>query len=465
MLKIYNTLTRKLDTFKPVNNEKVTMYTCGPTVYDYAHIGNFRSNVFFDVLKRALKFLGYDVLHVMNLTDVEDKIIRKSKEKNLSINEYTQPYIEAFFEDLATLRIIPADVFPKATEHIDEMIDLIEMLNKKGYTYEKGGSVYFNIGRFDSYGDFAGIDRNELKDGARVDSDEYGKENAQDFVLWKAVKEEGEPSWPTPFGEGRPGWHLECSAMAMKYLGETIDIHCGGEDLVFPHHQNEIAQSEAATGKPFVNYWMHCAHLQMGEQKMSKSLGNFYTLRDLVDKGVNPVHLRYLLLSTNYRSPLLFSFDLIDQAGAAVDRIRDFARRLEREKPEGGDAQLTKDAIAAASTGFRKMIEDDLNMSGALGEMFTFIKSVNTMLDDKKFTADGIEEAKNLLLSWDTLLDVLKDVQAENADSAEIEKLIEDRKQARAEKDWAKADEIRDKLVEMGIILEDTPQGTIWKKK
>jgi len=465
MLKFYNTLTRKTEDFNPQDKNRVSLYSCGPTVHNFAHIGNFRANLFVDILKRTLRFFGFNPFHVMNITDVEDKIIKKSLETGMSINEYTEPYTKAFFKDLDTLRISHADIFPKATEHIQEMIKLISDLKEKGFTYEKGGSVYFNIEKFENYGKLAGIDRTELKAGTRGDADKYDKENAQDFVLWKAPKVEDEPSWDSPFGPGRPGWHLECSAMSMKYLGETIDIHCGGEDLVFPHHQNEIAQSEAATGKSFVRYWLHNAHLQMGSEKMSKSLGNFYTLSDLMEKDLDPVAIRYLLMSTHYRSPIIFSFEGIEQAGAAVMRLRDFKRRLEREKPEGGDVIKTKAIITAAETGFKEKISDDLNISGALGEIFTLVRNANALLDSGKFTEKGRKKALALLKDWDSILDVLTETNMIDINENEIEQLILKRNEARDAKNWEEADRIRDELIQKGIILEDSGQGTRWKLK
>jgi cysteinyl-tRNA synthetase len=297
-IKFYNTLTRHLDSFKPIEKDTVKIYSCGPTVYDYAHIGNFRSYIFSDLLRRFLKYEGYKVIHTMNLTDVDDKTIRRSNEENMSLKEYTDKYIKVFFEDLETLNIEKVEYYPRATEHINEMIELIKKLDKNGYTYEADGSIYFNISKFKEYGKLSKIDLSGMKSGVRIDVDEYNKEDVRDFVLWKG-KKEGEPFWETEYGAGRPGWHIECSAMSSKYLGETFDIHTGGVDLIFPHHENEIAQSECASGKKFVNYWLHCAHLIVNGEKMSKSKGNFYTLRDLLKKGYSPKAIRYLLLSTN----------------------------------------------------------------------------------------------------------------------------------------------------------------------
>jgi cysteinyl-tRNA synthetase len=465
MIRFYNTLTKRVDNFKPLKEGKVGLYFCGPTVYDYAHIGNFRAYIFGDLLKRFLKFSGYKVTHVMNITDVEDRIIEGAIREEVSIVEYTKEYTEAFFKDFNTLRIQPPDIRPKATEHIDEMLDLIERLEKKGFTYERDGSVYYRINKFDRYGNFAGIDRSQLIEGARIESDRYDKDNVHDFALWKAKKLDDEPCWESKYGCGRPGWHIECSAMSMKYLGEKFDIHCGGIDLIFPHHENEIAQSEGATGERFVNYWLHCAHLQADGQKMSKSLGNFYTLRDLIAKGIDPVAIRYLLISSHYRNPLNFTFDSVEQAVASIERLRDFKRRLERERPSDGDKERSEKIIADADRGFREKIEDDLNISGALGEIFTFIREINLMLDNGELTEEGRTNALNLLLRWDQILDVLRESRAKELDIGFIEDMIQMRNEAREEKDWSKADAIRENLFSKGIVLEDTPQGTTWKRK
>lgn len=449
----------------PIKEGEAGIYSCGPTVYDYAHIGNFRSYIFTDLLKRFLKFSGYKVRHIMNITDVEDKIIKSAVKEGVDINTFTEKYIEAFYKHLDTLRIQKAEVFPRATEHIKEMSDLIKRLDENGYVYQRDGSTYYNIGKFKEYGALAGIDRSQLKTGARIDSDEYDKENAEDFVLWKAKKETSEPSWDTPYGEGRPGWHLECSAMSMKYLGEHFDIHSGGIDLVFPHHQNEIAQSEGATGKRFVNYWLHCAYLQVDGQKMSKSLGNTYTLNFLTDKGFDPVSIRYLLMSSHYRSPLNFTFEGVAQADAAVERLRDFKKRLERERPAGGDDEKSDGMITSAEKGFKSSMEEDLNISGALGEIFTFIRNINAMLDHGELSEGGRLSSLSLLDKWDTILDVLNEDANQKEDISWINDLINKREEARKNRNWASADEIRNELLGRGIVLEDTPQGTIWKKK
>jgi cysteinyl-tRNA synthetase len=465
MIRFYNTYGRKLEEFVPIRKEEVGLYSCGPTVYDYAHIGNFRAYIFTDVLKRFLKFSDFKVRHVMNITDVEDKIIAAAHRSGVTINDYTKKYIETFFDNLNILRIQKADAYPRATEHIKEMSALIERLEQKGFTYRRDGSVYFDISKFKDYGALAGIDTSQLKAGARVDQDEYDKENAQDFVLWKAQKTADEPAWDTPYGIGRPGWHLECSAMSMKYLGEHFDIHSGGIDLIFPHHQNEIAQSEGATGVRFVNYWLHCAYLQVDGQKMSKSLGNTYTINFLLEKDLNPVSIRYLLLSSHYRSPLNFTFEGLAQADSAVERLRDFKRRLEREKPQNGDEEKTIETIGQAEMSFKSFMEDDLNISGSLGEVFTFLRNINAMLDHGALTETGRLQSLALLLKWDSILDVLSEDTGNSLDSVWIDDMILRREDARKTKDWASADRIRKELLEKGIILEDTQQGTIWKRK
>lgn len=465
MIRFFNTYGRRLEEFIPIREGEAGLYSCGPTVYDYAHIGNFRANIFTDLLKRFLKFSGYKVRHVMNITDVEDKIIAAAAKQGMSINEYTKKYIEAFFNNLEVLRIEKADKYPRATEHIQEMTDLIKRLEQKGFIYMRDGSVYYDISKFKNYGALAGIETDQLKAGARVDQDEYDKDNVQDFVLWKARKTEVEPSWETPYGTGRPGWHLECSAMSMKYLGEHFDIHTGGIDLIFPHHQNEIAQSEGATGNTFVNYWLHCAYLQVDGQKMSKSLGNTHTINFLMEKGMDPVSIRYHLISSHYRSPLNFTFEGVAQADAAVGRIRDFKRRLEREKPQGGDEAKTDETIDRSAKSFAGFLEDDLNIAGSLGEMFTFIRDINTMLDDGSLTETGRQRSLALLMKWDSILDVLREDYKDDSDSAWIDNMISKREEARKARDWAAADEIRNGLLEKGIVLEDTPHGTIWKKR
>src|SRR5215467_4368191 len=369
MLRLTNTLTGKQEDFTPQDNETVRMYTCGPTVYDFVHIGNLRTYVFEDILRRHLAS-KWKVKHVMNITDIDDKIIIRSIEAHKDIKTYTAPYTAAFFKDCKTLRIQEPDVITPATEYIPEMVDLVSRLLESDYAYQEGDSIYYRISRFPNYGRLSKLDRRELKIGARVDADEYEKEEPRDFVLWKAPKHQGEPRWTAPFGEGRPGWHIECSAMAMKLLGETLDIHCGAVDNIFPHHENEIAQSEAATGRPFVRFWIHGEHLLVNGEKMAKSKGNFFTLRDLLDKGYDPLTIRYLLVSVRYRKQLNFTFDGLKDAKAALDRVKEFVFRLSTAKLKAGRNEKVTAAVNTAHDAFEAGPDDDLNTSGSLGAPF-----------------------------------------------------------------------------------------------
>ena len=462
-IKFYNTLTRHLDSFKPIEKDTVKIYSCGPTVYDYAHIGNFRSYIFSDLLRRFLKYEGYKVIHTMNLTDVDDKTIRRSNEENMSLKEYTDKYIKVFFEDLETLNIEKVEYYPRATEHINEMIELIKKLDKNGYTYEADGSIYFNISKFKEYGKLSKIDLSGMKSGVRIDVDEYNKEDVRDFVLWKG-KKEGEPFWETEYGAGRPGWHIECSAMSSKYLGETFDIHTGGVDLIFPHHENEIAQSECASGKKFVNYWLHCAHLIVNGEKMSKSKGNFYTLRDLLKKGYSPKAIRYLLLSTHYRKQLNFTEEGINAAQQAVEKLQIFYNNLKNLNTFSPDDNGYKDILNSSIEKFDSNLEDDLNISGALGELFNLVHITNKFIQENKLTKTDTENVLNAVRKINSILAVIDESDDENIDE-EIEKLIEQRQQARKDKNFKLADEIRDKLKnEYNIILEDTKEGVRWRK-
>ena len=462
-LRFTNTLTRKKEEFIPLVPGQVRMYTCGPTVYDFAHIGNFRTYLFEDLLRRYLKYRGYQVVQVMNLTDIDDKTIRGSQAQNISLPEYTARYKQAFFADLDTLGIERAEHYPEATTHIPEMVRIIQRLVERKHAYKAEGSYYFKIASFPQYGALSHMKLNELQAGARVSSDEYEKESVSDFALWKAWDEaDGPVFWETPLGKGRPGWHIECSAMSMKYLGETFDIHTGGVDNIFPHHENEIAQSQCATGKPFVRYWMHSEHLIVEGQKMSKSLGNFFTLRDITAKGYPPVAVRYLLLSTYYRQQLNFTFEGLDAAKGAIERLIDFRRNL--ETVEGGtDNPEFAQALSNAYAGFEANLDDDLNISGALGEVFTFVKETNRRLANRELSAADAVKAIQALDRFDTVLGVLPKMAA--ALDSEIQSLIDERIAARQSKDFAKADNIRNHLLEMGIILEDTPKGTVWKRK
>ncbi len=464
MLRLKNTLTRALEDFKPLEDNLVRMYACGPTVYDYGHIGNFRTFVAIDLLRRYLKYLGYEVRHVMNITDVEDKIIRGMLESGKSLAEYTEFYTEAFLDDLTTLSIERPELMPRATEHISEMIDIMNLLAERGHTYESEGSLYFSISSLPGYGKLSGLKLEGNLAGARVDVDEYEKADARDFVLWKASKAEHEPRWDSPFGEGRPGWHLECSAMSMKYLGESFDIHCGGVDLIFPHHENEIAQSEGATGKPFVKTWFHAEFLLVEGEKMSKSKGNFYTIRQLIDQGYSAMAIRYLLLSVPYRTQLNFTLEGLRAAASSLERLKNFRRRVTDFEGASGSRPRVQDIIARTREGFESGMNDDLNTSGALAAVFDLVRDINIALDANEFGADDRQSVLGLLGRIDSVLGVLGEVQAEMLDP-EIEAKIEERNAARRARDFARADQIRAELSECGIILEDTPQGTKWKRK
>ncbi|MCU0276972.1 MAG: cysteine--tRNA ligase [Acidobacteria bacterium] len=460
-MRFYNTLTRRLEEFREIEKGKVGLYTCGPTVYDFPHIGNNRAYVFEDLVKRFLIHSGYAVRHVMNITDIDDKTIRKASELGVPLSAVTQKFIDAFHADLRALNVLPADVYPRATEHIPEMVGLISQLLEKGFAYEKDGSVYFSIGRFPNYGRLANVEPESLKLGAAVSADEYEKEAVQDFALWKG-KKPGEPSWPAPFGEGRPGWHIECSAMSMKYLGPHFDIHMGGVDNIFPHHENEIAQSECANGVAFVNFWLHCQHLIIDGQKMSKSLGNFYTLSDLLGKGHAPMAVRYLLIATHYRKLLNFTLEGLEMAAQALSRVKNFVFSLKNVGTEGeADAELAA-AVQASLAAFQKNMADDFNVSGALGEMFDLIGKVNPRLN-----ALSRADAANLLGYVERVNSVLGILEPDDQGplDAEIEARIALREKARREKDYARADEIRAELKAQGIVLLDTPAGVKWKKE
>ncbi|MGQ9673350.1 MAG: cysteine--tRNA ligase [Candidatus Aminicenantales bacterium] len=483
MIRFFNTLSGQKEEFKPLVPGEVKLYTCGPTVYDFAHIGNFRAYVFEDLLKRFLLFMGFKVIHVMNITDVDDKTIRGARKEGSSLRDFTQKYIDAFFEDIRTLRIAPADYYPRATEHIPEMVAMVKGLLNKGFAYEKDGSYYFSIAKFPGYGKLSKIKIDALQPGQRVDTDEYEKENIHDFALWKAKKED-EPFWETEIGLGRPGWHIECSAMSSKYLGETFDIHCGGIDNIFPHHENEIAQSEALSGKTFVRYWLHCHHLVVDGEKMSKSRGNQYNLRDLLSRKVDPLALRFLLLSTHYRKTLNFTFEALSQAENSLQRIKDFIYELRTRPLEAGKTDLIFKWIEQAKQRFIKGLSDDLNISLSLTALFDLIRKVNILMAEKKLGQDGARAVLDLLHNLDQVLAVLptaegglikEDILERLAQSEKpgrsgeiplpadvIEKIVR-RFRARAAKDYEQADEIRRDLVEQGILLEDTREGVRWK--
>jgi cysteinyl-tRNA synthetase len=460
-MQIHDTLTHRLETLEPLEPRHVRLYTCGPTVYDYAHIGNFRTYVWEDLLRRALRHAGFRVTQVMNITDVEDKIIAKAMASKISLDATTAPFIQAFYEDLDVLGIERAEHYPRATEHVPEMIALAEQLRERGHTYESQGSLYFRIASFEGYGRLSHLDRREIKVGARVDSDEYEKDDARDFVLWKAERP-GEPAWDSPFGRGRPGWHLECSAMSMKYLGESFDLHTGGVDNIFPHHENEIAQSECATGRPFVKHWMHAAHLMVDGEKMAKSKGNFHTLRDLLARGNDPRALRFLLLSAHYRSPLNFTFDALARSSAELTRIDDFLARLDREPGlEGRNAEF-EERLSRAEAEFDEALAMDLNVSGVLGALFRTVREGNSALDRGELPAATRIALRDTLRKWDRVLGVLE--RPVEILDAEVEGLISRRTEARASRNFAEADRIRKELADRGVLLEDTPQGVRWKR-
>jgi cysteinyl-tRNA synthetase len=464
-LRFYNTLTLQLQPFAPERDNTVRMYTCGPTVYDFAHIGNFRTFVFFDLLRRWIRESGYKLDHVMNITDVDDKIIRNAVAQGKSLAEYSNIYTEAFFEDARLLRLETPEHVARATEHINEMADAIVELGDKGFTYPSDGSVYYRISKFPEYGKLSHNDFSGMKAGARVDVDEYEKADARDFVLWKAPKA-NEPFWETRVGPGRPGWHIECSVMAIRYLGDTLDLHAGGVDLIFPHHENEIAQSEALTGKPFARFWVHAEFLLVEGQKMSKSLGNFYTLRDILGRGYPPETVRYLLASVPYRKSLNFTFKELKSAETAIDRVRNYKLRLETDKfPEGVNEKIAARSDEAIKA-FRDAMDDDLNTAEALAAVFEYIRDTNTAMDSGEFRAGNVEAASGLLRLFDRVFDVLDVTRSVDSLSDEqVEALIAARTQARKSRDFKRSDAIRDELTAKGIILEDTKDGIRWKRK
>ncbi|MBI3667310.1 MAG: cysteine--tRNA ligase [Acidobacteria bacterium] len=461
-LHLFNTLTNRLEPFVPLEDNIVRMYTCGPTVYDYAHIGNFRTFVFQDILRRYLRYSGYRLDHVMNITDVEDKIIRNAGQKGKSLREYTDFYIAALEEDARKLRLERPDRVVRATDHIPDMIAAIQKLGEKGITYQSDGSIYYRISGFPGYGKLSKIDVAGMRTGARVDVDEYDKADVRDFAVWKAPKP-GEPFWDAPFGPGRPGWHIECSVMSMKYLGDTLDIHTGGIDLVFPHHENEIAQSEAITGKPFVRYWLHAEFLLVEGQKMSKSLGNFYTLRDVLARGHSPEAVRYLLASVPYRKQLNFTFDALQSAATAIERLRNFRLRLETERFRTGENPRLTELAGEARRQFEAGLDDDLNTAQALAAVFEYVREANTQMDAREFLEGNRAAALDLLSRFDRIFDVLEVSREGRLSTEEIERAIQERLSARKARDFAKADHIRKELADRGVILEDTKEGTRWK--
>ena len=453
MLQFYNSLSRKKEDFVPLNKGKVKLYTCGPTVYDTAHIGNFRTFLFEDFLKRVLLARGFEVQHVMNITDVDDKTIKKATEEGKPFSEITNHYTELFYRDLKALRILPADVYPCATEHVAGMIKMIQLLIEKEHAYKtEDGSVFFAIKSFKNYGSLANINMAEMRQSQRVDSDEYGLNNPQDFALWKAYKnEDGDVAWSSPWGKGRPGWHIECSAMSIEYLGNHFDIHCGGVDNKFPHHENEIAQSICATGSPFVNFWLHSEFLMVDGRKMSKSLGNFYCIPDLFDKGFTAEEIRYVMLSAHYRTKVNFSLDKQHEAKMGIQRIMELKSRLNHLKGQEADG------FPMEIEAFNAALENDLDAPNALAVFFDWIRVTNSTLDKNALSEIDAIQGLNFIAYFDSVFGVLSEYQNIPKN---ILNLVNERKKARKSKDWDKSDELRDLIASKGWIVKDTPNGT-----
>jgi cysteinyl-tRNA synthetase len=464
-LRFYNTLTQQVQEFAPARDNTVRMYTCGPTVYDYAHIGNFRTFTFVDLLRKTLRANGFGLNHVMNITDVDDKIIRNAAAQGKTLEEYTAIYIQAFLDDCEALRLERPERLTPATQHIDDMAAAIERLGAGNHTYASDGSIYFRISTFPQYGKLSHNDFSGNLAGARVDVDEYEKADARDFALWKAPKP-GEHFWEEAIGPGRPGWHIECSVMAIKYLGETLDIHAGGVDLIFPHHENEIAQSESLTGKPFSRFWLHAEFLMVEGQKMSKSLGNYLTLRDVLARGYDPEAIRYLLASAPYRKSLNFTFDGLKSAATAIERLRNFKLRLETDRyPEGVQERLTA-RTAAASQAFIDSLNDDLNTAEALAAVFEYVRDANSAMDTGEFRSGNVAGALEFLGRFDSIFDVLRPTgKGGHIADSEVESLVAERTAAKKARDFAAADRIREQLLGRGIVLEDTKSGVRWKRK
>jgi cysteinyl-tRNA synthetase len=496
-LRLYNTLSGRVEEFHPLDGKLVRIYTCGPTVYDYGHIGNYRTFVFQDILRRHLKYRGFDVMQVMNLTDVDDKTIRNARSAGLPLREYTDKFIEAFKVDRKLLNLEDVEFLVRATDHIPDMVQLVETLEEKNCAYASEGSVYFRVEAFPEYGKLSKINLSGNRAGARVDADEYEKADVRDFVLWKAAKPD-EDSWETPLGTGRPGWHLECSVMAMKYLGPSLDIHSGGTDLIFPHHENEIAQSEAATGKPFSHFWIHGEHLLVNGQKMSKSLGNFYTLRDLIGRGFKPTAVRYLLASVPYRKPLNFTFEGLEQAEQSLERLRNFRRRLTEDKFQAGSNPALAEKAKVALKAFEEGLDDNLNTAEALAAVFELVREGNTEMDRGEFREGERAAYLTVLEQWNRIFAVLEDedyaklrrygslgeaaaapapgstptngqkpvpLLLETISEEEIGQRVSARERARRGGKYAEADQIRNELLAAGVIIEDTKAGTRWKRK
>lgn len=463
-MKFYNTLTRRKEEFTPLEEGKIKMYACGPTVYNYFHIGNARTFMVFDALRSYLEYRGFDVIFAQNFTDVDDKIINKANEEGVSPKEISEKFIEAYFSDAQSLGIKKADIHPKVTENVDEIIKFVKELEDKGYAYESQGDVYFDVSKYEKYGKLSKQSLEDLQSGARIEIN-HQKKNPLDFTLWKSSKP-GEPSWDSPWGKGRPGWHIECSAMSRKYLGETIDIHGGGGDLVFPHHENEIAQSEAISGKPFANYWLHVGYLNVDNKKMSKSLNNFFTPRDIA-KEFDLENLRFFMLSAHYRNPINFSRELLGAAKNGLDRLYNGKSNLEylldnaKDLEPSVEEQNWTKKLGEFKEEFNKVMDDDFNTADGIAVIFDLIKYINTNVSENT-TKKTLQKAYDLFIELSGVLGILN--KKEEVLDEEVERLIEQRQKARKEKDFNLADEIRDNLKEKGIVLEDTPQGVKWKR-
>ncbi len=466
MLTFFNTLSRESEEFQPIDEGKVRMYICGPTVWNFAHIGNFRTFIFGDVLRRFLKFKGFDLTHVFNLTDIDDRIINEAADRHISIDEFTAPYIQYFWEDFDALGNERPEITPRATHHIAGMIDIIAQLLENGHAYESEGSIYYRITAFPEYGKLSRINfsGNITGGSERIDTDKYDKEDARDFALWKLVGVDEQPGWDAPFGRGRPGWHIECSAMAMKYLGETFDLHAGGMDLQFPHHENEIAQSEGATGKLFAKYWIHSEFLKIDDVTMSKSKGNFFTFRDLREQGYSPLAIRYLLLSVPYRKQLNFTFEGLQGAETTVERLRNFRSLVGEAKVNVGSNTQAAASAAKAVTDFEAAMDDDLNTAAALAAVHDMVREINTIMANEGILADDQSAVLEAITKFDSVMGIFGKQFCELLD-ADIEALIAERQDARHNRDFARSDEIRDELGRRGIVLEDTKDGVRWKRK
>jgi cysteinyl-tRNA synthetase len=464
-LRLFNSLTGEVETLRPLAPPEVRFYACGPTVYNRAHVGNFRTFVAVDVLRRTLRHFGYRVVEAMNITDVDDRIIQKAQEAGADLLSFTERYIAAFEEDMASLRLEKPEHMPRATRHIPEMIELIARLRERGHTYDADGSVYFRIASFPEYGRLSRLDVAGIQAGARVDTDKYDKENARDFVLWKLKTDEpGWAQWDAPFGKGRPGWHIECSAMSMKYLGETFDLHAGGEDLMFPHHENEIAQSQCGTGRVFANHWLHAKHLLIDNETMSKSKGNFFTIPDIVGRGHRPEAIRYLLAGAHYRKPLSFGFEGLQQAAAALERIHGLVARLD-DAAGVGPAGVAEEIARTSREEFDRALADDLNTPEALAAVHGLVSRANSLLADGGLTRAGAERIRAEITAMDAVFGVLLPAAEEDRLAPEEQALFDERQAARKARDFARADRARAALEARGVALEDTPKDTRWRRR